>query len=119
MWWSSSPAAVVDDMDVVFISIDMGSAFQSVFLGDAIVMGVLHTHQRGALIDYSSGNNGPNPKTVVNSLDRHRHCLLHRPLLPVHRRPRQQRHHQGNHTSAVAFVASHGLSGSCQGVAIN
>ncbi|KAG8052598.1 hypothetical protein GUJ93_ZPchr0001g31970 [Zizania palustris] len=59
--------AVADGVDVVSISIGMSSAFQSDFITDPIVLGAFHAHQKGVLVVYSGGNDGPNPYTVVNS----------------------------------------------------
>ncbi|CAL4976810.1 unnamed protein product [Urochloa decumbens] len=59
--------AVGDGVDVVSISIGMGSAFQSDFLADPIALGALHAHARGVLVVCSGGNDGPGPYTVVNS----------------------------------------------------
>ncbi|CAO2198272.1 unnamed protein product [Urochloa humidicola] len=59
--------AVADGVDVVSISVGMGSAFQNDFLSDPIALAALHAHQRGVLVVCSGGNDGPGPYTVVNS----------------------------------------------------
>ncbi|CAO2173980.1 unnamed protein product [Urochloa humidicola] len=59
--------AVADGVDVVSISVGMGSAFQNDFLSDPIALAALHAHRRGVLVVCSGGNDGPGPYTVVNS----------------------------------------------------
>jgi subtilisin family serine protease len=59
--------AVADGVDVVSISIGVGSAFQKDFLSDPIALGAFHAHQRGVLVVCSGGNDGPRPYTLVNT----------------------------------------------------
>lgn len=59
--------AVSDGVDVISISIGMSSVFQSDFITDPIALGAFHAQQKGVLVVCSGGNDGPNPKTVVNS----------------------------------------------------
>lgn len=59
--------AVADGVDVVSVSIGIGSAFQSDLLSDPIALGAFHAHRKGVLVVCSAGNDGPHPYTVVNT----------------------------------------------------
>ncbi|KAK4796552.1 hypothetical protein SAY86_028878 [Trapa natans] len=59
--------AINDGVDIISISIGMGSIFQSDYLNDPIAIGAFHAEQMGVLVVCSAGNEGPWPYTIVNS----------------------------------------------------
>ncbi|XP_030489278.2 CO(2)-response secreted protease isoform X1 [Cannabis sativa] len=59
--------AIKDGVDMISISIGMGSLFQSDYLNDPIAIGAFHAEQMGVMVICSAGNDGPDPYTAVNT----------------------------------------------------
>lgn len=59
--------AIRDGVDIISISIGMSSLFQVDYLNDPIAIGSFHAEQMGVMVVCSSGNDGPDPSTVVNT----------------------------------------------------
>ncbi|XP_054791110.1 CO(2)-response secreted protease-like isoform X2 [Prosopis cineraria] len=59
--------AVRDGVDIISISIGIGSASEADFLGDPIAIGAFHAEEKGVMVVCSAGNDGPDPSTVVNT----------------------------------------------------
>ncbi|KAJ8774006.1 hypothetical protein K2173_009437 [Erythroxylum novogranatense] len=59
--------AIEDGVDIISISIGMGSLFQSDYLNDPIAIGAFHAQEMGVMVVCSAGNDGPDPYTIENS----------------------------------------------------
>ncbi|XP_062092041.1 CO(2)-response secreted protease-like [Humulus lupulus] len=59
--------AIKDGVDMISISIGMGSLFQPDYLNDPIAIGAFHAEQMGVMVICSAGNDGPDSYTVVNT----------------------------------------------------
>lgn len=59
--------AIADGVDVLSLSLGSSPGFEEDFSTDPIAIGAFHAVENGIIVACSAGNDGPDPKTVVNT----------------------------------------------------
>lgn len=59
--------AIADGVDVLSLSLGSSPGFETDFSTDPIAIGAFHAVEKGIIVACSAGNDGPDPKTVVNT----------------------------------------------------